>query len=213
MRSVENLASTSNISLNLDALRNAIGKLQSTSIALDTEKRDAEKKFEELFTLSMRATRCQEGRFKGIAGWIEHVFGASFRPKNQKKLSRPQPPLTHVDLEGDDDSWKDYLALGIHGDEHLCSEPRTRRDPYCLLSHLSGDRGFLAHKFRKAAKRVRRVNQKLIDFERGFISQEGIKDRTWYRHLGVAPGKWLGEFPCQVLRPFDAVTLGPLDRL
>lgn len=36
------------------------------------------------------------------------------------------------------------------------------------------------------------VNKKLIAFERGFISEDGIKDREWYRHLGVAPGKWLG---------------------
>ena len=42
-------------------------------------------------------------------------------------------------------------------------------------------------------ERVHAVNYKLIQFERGFISKEGIKDREWYKHLGVAPGKWLGE--------------------
>jgi N-acetylated-alpha-linked acidic dipeptidase len=36
------------------------------------------------------------------------------------------------------------------------------------------------------------VNRKLISFERGFIDEGGIKDREWYRHLAVAPGKWLG---------------------
>ena len=45
----------------------------------------------------------------------------------------------------------------------------------------------------KAAKRVSSANRKLISFERGFISKDGIKDREWYKHLGVAPGKWLGE--------------------
>ncbi|KAG6873768.1 hypothetical protein C0995_011587 [Termitomyces sp. Mi166 len=44
----------------------------------------------------------------------------------------------------------------------------------------------------KAAKRVVKVNKKIIAFERGFISEGGIKDREWYKHLGVAPGKWLG---------------------
>ena len=44
----------------------------------------------------------------------------------------------------------------------------------------------------KAVKRVRTVNAKLASFERGFISKEGINDREWYKHLGVAPGKWLG---------------------
>ncbi|OCH94335.1 Zn-dependent exopeptidase [Obba rivulosa] len=47
-------------------------------------------------------------------------------------------------------------------------------------------------KFVKAAKRVQTVNAKLVAFERGFISEGGIKDREWYRHLVVAPGKWLG---------------------
>ncbi|KAF9238740.1 Zn-dependent exopeptidase, partial [Melanogaster broomeanus] len=44
----------------------------------------------------------------------------------------------------------------------------------------------------RAASRVKMVNQKLAQFERGFISEEGVKDREWYRHLGVAPGKYLG---------------------
>lgn len=47
--------------------------------------------------------------------------------------------------------------------------------------------------FIKAAKRVQRANAKLVAFEKGFISEEGIKDREWYRHLVIAPGKWLGE--------------------
>jgi N-acetylated-alpha-linked acidic dipeptidase len=50
-----------------------------------------------------------------------------------------------------------------------------------------------SRRFIKAVKRVKTINQKLIAFERGFISEEGIPDREWYRHLGVAPGKWLGE--------------------
>ena len=48
------------------------------------------------------------------------------------------------------------------------------------------------HKVFKAARAVRRVNAKLAGFERGFIHESGIKDREWFRHLGVAPGKWLG---------------------
>lgn len=44
----------------------------------------------------------------------------------------------------------------------------------------------------KAAHFVRRVNARLSGFESGFISEGGIQDREWYKHLGVAPGKWLG---------------------
>lgn len=49
--------------------------------------------------------------------------------------------------------------------------------------------------FIRAAKAVRVVNQKLSTFERGFISDGGIKDREWYKHLGVAPGKHTGYAP------------------
>jgi hypothetical protein len=48
------------------------------------------------------------------------------------------------------------------------------------------------HTMLKAAQYVRRVNSRLSGFEGGFISKEGIQDREWYKHLGVAPGKWLG---------------------
>lgn len=59
------------------------------------------------------------------------------------------------------------------------------------LPHLPGDAKLL-REIIKAVKRVRTVNAKLASFERGFISKEGINDREWYKHLGVAPGKWLG---------------------
>ena len=40
--------------------------------------------------------------------------------------------------------------------------------------------------------RIREIDLRLARFERGFLSEAGIKDREWYRHLGVAPGKWTG---------------------
>ena len=54
------------------------------------------------------------------------------------------------------------------------------------------DRKGAMRRFIKAAKRVQKVNGKLAAFERGFIQEDGIKDREWYRHLVIAPGKWLG---------------------
>jgi N-acetylated-alpha-linked acidic dipeptidase len=71
------------------------------------------------------------------------------------------------------------MGMNLHAD--LCST-----SDFMLYRYPS-------RKFLKAVKRVRAVNQKLIAFERGFISEDGIKDREWYRHLAVAPGKWLGE--------------------
>ena len=62
-----------------------------------------------------------------------------------------------------------------------------------VLETFDKGRKFPWRKFREAARRVRQANAKLVAFERGFIHEEGIKDREWYRNLDVAPGKWLGE--------------------
>ncbi|THG94618.1 hypothetical protein EW026_g6888 [Hermanssonia centrifuga] len=59
--------------------------------------------------------------------------------------------------------------------------------------------------FIKAAKRVQKANTKLVAFEKGFISEGGIKDREWYRHLGVAPGKWLGYGATTLPSIYDAL--------
>jgi len=45
---------------------------------------------------------------------------------------------------------------------------------------------------RKILTQIRAVNRALRAFESGFISEEGIKDREWYKHKGTSPGKWLG---------------------
>lgn len=39
---------------------------------------------------------------------------------------------------------------------------------------------------------IRTVNSKVAKFEQGFIDQDGLPERTWYKHLGVAPGRFLG---------------------
>jgi N-acetylated-alpha-linked acidic dipeptidase len=70
------------------------------------------------------------------------------------------------------------------------SKPKRERNGHCRGS--GSGRKHLPPKFVKAIKDVQRVNKKLSSFERGFISEEGIKGREWYKHLGVAPGKWLG---------------------
>ncbi|KAI0772109.1 Zn-dependent exopeptidase [Trametes elegans] len=56
-----------------------------------------------------------------------------------------------------------------------------------LLLHVPARRAI-----EQAIRRVQRANAKIIGFERGFISADGLEGREWYKHLGVAPGKWLG---------------------
>jgi N-acetylated-alpha-linked acidic dipeptidase len=102
-----------------------------------------------------------------VRDWVKGVFGV---------LPHRYQRIHHV-AEKHPDAWKRLLnangPLLSSGEGHL--------------------RHFPLHKLIKAAKRISKANKKIIDFERGFISKEGIKDREWYKHLGVAPGKWLGE--------------------
>lgn len=43
------------------------------------------------------------------------------------------------------------------------------------------------------ARQLQRINRAMKEFERGFLGDEkGLRGREWYRHLGVAPGRWLG---------------------
>ena len=83
------------------------------------------------------------------------------------------------------ESWEEYLEFAADIDEKMLESLQYEK--------MLADWPFPICDFIRAARRVVSVNRKLIGFERGFISEEGIKDREWYRHLGVAPGKWLGE--------------------
>ena len=63
---------------------------------------------------------------------------------------------------------------------------RLRKPAADFASHRSIHHGqVVPSKFIEAAKRVQRANRKLADFERGFISKEGIKDREWYYQFNV----------------------------
>ena len=65
-----------------------------------------------------------------------------------------------------------------------------------LAGHI---RHILRHAHHKPSRRVRRLmyiahhlNRQLQTFEQRFLDRAGLRDRPWYRHLGVAPGRWLG---------------------
>ncbi|GAA5854006.1 hypothetical protein JCM8547_008190 [Rhodosporidiobolus lusitaniae] len=45
----------------------------------------------------------------------------------------------------------------------------------------------------KLVKELKELNGRIRRFEGGFLGdEEGLKGREWYKHLGVAPGRWLG---------------------
>ena len=61
-----------------------------------------------------------------------------------------------------------------------------------MLGHPHvGGRG-QRRKLRKLLGEVRELNRRVRKFESGFIDPAGLAGRPWYKHLGVAPGRWLG---------------------
>lgn len=71
-------------------------------------------------------------------------------------------------------------------------EKELRKLPRRGWRQCLGLRPRLPHGARKLFKALRNVNYKLKKLESGFISEEGITDREWYKHKGTSPGKWLG---------------------
>ncbi|KDR83893.1 hypothetical protein GALMADRAFT_236364 [Galerina marginata CBS 339.88] len=171
--------------VNFSSLRKSIQYLQQTSLKLDEEKAEAEEDFKRLLKRmrfpgrrGVRCTRRRTGFLRRTADWVKGVFGVH--------------PPTDAELQllslRSADSWEEYLEYTTEVDEEILRE----LDDPTVAVQIGKGLPFPIRKFIKAAKRVARANQKLIAFERGFISEDGIKDREWYRHLGVAPGKWLG---------------------
>ncbi|KAJ2916443.1 hypothetical protein MD484_g3989, partial [Candolleomyces efflorescens] len=113
-------------------------------------------------------------------------FGAS--PLLAHLIRRTAQELPHPVDKGRslwDATTDDGKLFGVNGTVNS----RGEVEPDSLL--LGGPE-FPWQKVKKAVKRVQAVNKKLIAFERGFISKNGIKHREWFKHLGVAPGTWLG---------------------
>ncbi|KAH8094878.1 Zn-dependent exopeptidase [Cristinia sonorae] len=187
---VESIASTTSLEVDLSSLRNSINKLQKSSAALDKEKAEAEKDLRRIIKRIVRHRVVKRKVRKAVCA-IKKVFGKKCGCPHKRQESLTHIPHAHVPAT--------TLADGE------AVKPRVGRYPGWLSEQRVKTRTRFGHhgasdakprlplkKLRKAIERVRAVNKKLVAFERGLIHPEGIKDREWYRHLGVAPGKWLG---------------------
>ncbi|KAH9843828.1 Zn-dependent exopeptidase [Rhodofomes roseus] len=213
---VEQLAETSSLAVDFSSLRASIDALHDASAALDKEKAEAER---ELIQLARRIALHRAIKRRAREAWctIRKVF---HKPCQEDLFERPmhhpghrvnkhkheqdvvEPMLQRMTTKREGDVQKTKPRLGLA--PARLSEERERRKREMERAGPEGTRSCHAHKamdsvdgrlrekFIQAAKRVRAVNKKLAGFERGFIHPDGIKDREWYRHLGVAPGKWLG---------------------
>ncbi|KAI9248303.1 hypothetical protein BDA99DRAFT_446309 [Phascolomyces articulosus] len=115
----------------------------------------------------------------------------------------PIVPLHPVDYA---DALSDYVSrLAVYAEK--------KNGPFPLLTKAIHKLSKVANKFEKnlrkleaqvqgyesladlpshLAKRVAKVNDRLIFFERGLLDPEGIQDRTWFKHIVYAPGLWTG---------------------
>ncbi|KAH9850749.1 Zn-dependent exopeptidase [Lenzites betulinus] len=198
LNKVESIAATSALDVDFAGLRSAIHALQKASAKLDTEKTKAEKKLRKLLRrlavrhLVRRNIRRALCRIRKLLGKeCAHHPGAA-------AVAGATPVQKEKAFE--------CSAMAKGGKNGLLSfQPRVGRAAAWATEQRAGEEGAHGHghghgkkhsfpmkRFRKAAQRVRAVNQKLKAFERGFIHEEGIKDREWYRNLDIAPGKWLG---------------------
>lgn len=163
LNDVESVALSSGADLDFAPLREAITTLQSAAAVLENEREIAEKRLQELLD-SMPKSPPRVGVCQRRSVLYEKVA-------NFVKGVFGVPP--HRQSEHETDFWS-------VNPENFTADNSDPKPPFSVKE------------FTKAAKRVRAVNKKLASFERGFISEEGIKEREWYKHLGVAPGKWLG---------------------
>ncbi|KAI0650574.1 Zn-dependent exopeptidase [Trametes meyenii] len=189
---VETIASTTSLNVDLTGLRGAIRRLQKASAKLDHEKIKAEKKLKKLLhRLAVR--HLVRGKVHRAFCYLRRLFGKECT-HGDRAVSATSAP-THVEKMFECSKMPSKAgASGL-----LPFQPRVGRAPaWAKEQHeqaatkIGFKHSFPVKKFKKAAKRVRAANQKLKAFERGFIHEEGIKDREWFRNLDVAPGKWLG---------------------
>lgn len=163
---VEELAEKQGLEPDLSSLREAISDVYNASIHLDHEKEEAEK--------ALREALLEAEKKVSRGGHCIH-WGAFLKQRlNSLKNFVNRVFGLHSSLNG-------QHAVEVHtpgGDE---GPP----DPIML-------KGDLPREVRDAVEYVCRINAKLAGFERGFIDDDGLTGREWYRHLGVAPGKWLG---------------------
>ncbi|KAF5340153.1 hypothetical protein D9758_016846 [Tetrapyrgos nigripes] len=202
-------------------LRASFARLQGASIAMDKEKKEAEKKFLELLEKMPRFPGVSAGKGLGGSSGLYHsfkdavkkLFGVSTPRALTKFYVDPWYPTDWVGSIGfaDDEEmevyagWLEYRLAHPLRDHHCAHTPAS--DVEKNVHQLPKLPIPPIREFLKAAKRVSKANKKLMVFERGFISEEGIPDREWYRHLGVAPGKWLGYGATTLPALTEAITI------
>ncbi|EMD40935.1 hypothetical protein CERSUDRAFT_71180 [Gelatoporia subvermispora B] len=195
LEKVESIASSASLDVNFKSVKKSIHTLQHASKKLDKEKATAEHKLEHIVK-KIAKHRAVRRKIHEVICKLKSVFGLKCESDSLHSCGkhgaheRHNRALSAETSNGQTMTPRTGRYMGImkerrsheHGQEHAAYDKHAK-GPFS--KHL-------LKKLKRAVKRVRAVNEKLASFESGFIHEDGIKDREWYRHLGVAPGKWLG---------------------
>ncbi|KAG8776309.1 hypothetical protein FRC16_004557, partial [Serendipita sp. 398] len=194
LQKVENLASANTIDVDTSSLRSALNKLVNASLRLDTIKE----------RLSEQVERATEDREKFVNAmlheikiWVNRKLG--FRPKRFPFRGGEGQEKTFMEVEAFMLAPEHAPALDLYELSMDINGEASFTNPVLKgLADVSSSFGIdLADatpedEYSAIMSQIREISIRLGRFEQGFLSETGIKDREWYRHLGVAPGKWLG---------------------
>lgn len=188
MLSVERIAISNSFDLHFGSLRESIRSLQAASVELNAEKAAAEKELKKVIQKWNKQHRRLRRKLKKVYCRLKKLFGKKCKSPHKEVAEKEQliPSWLQERRNSENDI---FYGIAHHAG---FTGPRSVFD-----CSMHGKPGFPIRELKRAVKRVQAVNKKLVTFERGFISSKGIKDREWFKHLGVAPGKWLGMFPCK----------------
>ena len=196
----------------LGKLSQSIGKLVEASDALDARREKALKELKHLLPKGhggkhrRHRVQCAIRRVLAavLPSWMRDLFGLEHSaPQSQASASAvtsfaPLPLAQVMDKSG----WPETPAIDESFFDALSTESSTSNkytDSLRVIHTHSSPRGppphipkKKIHQIARVLRELRDINQSVRSFEKGFISENGIKGREWYRHKGVAPGKWLG---------------------
>lgn len=189
--SVENLAFTASLAVNFESLRASIKSLQNASVALEEEKLDVQKDLRKL----LKKWKKQNSKLRRLKKKARKVL-CRIKKALGKKCARSHKGDKCSEASADwnaNSKWD--ISTDIEVGMLLHEDPDgdlklAKLEPFDLSEQYRHK--FPIAKLRKVVKRIREANKKSAAIEKGFISEDGIKDREWYKHLAVAPGKWLG---------------------
>ncbi|KAL1740279.1 Zn-dependent exopeptidase [Schizophyllum fasciatum] len=206
---VEEILSDTSSPIDVSPLRSSVRSLQAASLSLDFAKFKAEKDLKDLVTKwKKKRSALRELRREAWKKYCKVMNGIDKRCHSKEPLHAigfgagaqdvddlppmPPPPTLHVGGKTirprigrapaaiREKKYKD-MQLAARIAEQAFGTPLDVRAE-----------GFPLEDFLKVLKEIKAVNAKLLAFERGFISPEGLMDREWYQHLLAAPGKWTG---------------------